>query len=944
MLPTCMNLNPRSIYNKVQAFATFIKEHQVTCVFLSESWERPEYDLSQLLHMEDYQIISNPHQRKEVGGRPALVVSSKFYHVRNLTNSLIQIPWGCEATWALLTPKNVTNASSIQKIALCSLYCKPDSRTKTKLLDHISYAYNLLSAKFPTGLHFILAGDTNELKLDSILQLNPRMQQVVRGVTRLNPPRMLDPIITTLGAYYQTPEILAPLDADEDSGGRPSDHLIPLMRPINMIDNQCSRTYHEITVRPIHSSGLGLLRQWFEAQDWSQITNIKSVHLKAETLISEVLQQLNKYLPEKVIRVASDDEPWFTQALKKLDRKKRREFNKNRNSQKYKYLSRLYSDQISKAKKKYKRAMIDTIKEAKPGEWYSSLKRISRFDQGKGEVLQVEEISHLSDQEQAEKIADHQAAISNLYKGVELKDIDIPPFTEEDIPLLGVKEVKEYILKLKVKKATPPGDIPVKIIREFAQYLSVPLCNIINSSIKEGVWVKCYKKETITPIPKEHPVLLMEMLRPISSLCSFNKVQEMAVVEMVVRDMATNLDPTQYGNRKRTSIAHYLVRMLHRILSETDNNSRGEIKAVLCTFVDWRQAYSRQSHILGVRAFAENGVRPSLLPLLTSYFQNREIRVKWHGKMSEPRQMPGSGAMGSSLGNWEFDSQTNKNANCVPEKNRFKFVDDLSLLEIINLLNIGLSSLNVKNQVPNDLPIHGQFVDNSHLLSQGYLDEINRWTENQQMEISGKKTKAMIINFTNKYQFHTRLKLKQENVEIVDIMKILGTVITNQISWSENCSLLVKKVNARMQLLRKVWSFGSTPIEMVQLWKTFCRNILEQTCVVWDSGLTKENIRDLERTQKTFVKLVLEESYRNYETALEALQLDSLEKRRKTISLNFAKTAIADGHFSDLFPRRTKNHPMTRRDKSKYKVFKAHTERYKNSPILTMQSMPNNQT
>ena len=198
MLPTCMNLNPRSIYNKVQAFATLIKEHQVHCVFLSESWERPEFDLSQLIDMEDFSVVSNPHQRKEVGGRPALVVNSKFYHIRNLTNSFIQIPWGCEATWALLTPKNVTNASKIQKIALCSLYCKPDSRTKTKLLDHISYAYNLLSAKFPTGLHFILAGYTNELKLDSILQLNPRMHQVVRGFTRLNPPRMLDPIITTL--------------------------------------------------------------------------------------------------------------------------------------------------------------------------------------------------------------------------------------------------------------------------------------------------------------------------------------------------------------------------------------------------------------------------------------------------------------------------------------------------------------------------------------------------------------------------------------------------------------------------------------------------------------------------------------------------------------------------------------------------------------------------
>ena len=162
-------------------------------------------------------------------------------------------------------------------------------------------------------------------------------------------------------------------------------------------------------------------------------------------------------------------------------------------------------------------------------------------------------------------------------------------------------------------------------------------------------------------------------------------------------------------------------------------------------------------------------------------------------------------------------------------------------------------------------------MKNSHLLSQGYLDQINRWTEKQQMEISGKKTKAIIINFTNNCQFQTRLKLNQQNVEVVDKMKILGTVITNQISWNENCSLLVKKVNARMELLQKVWSFGSTPIEMVQLWKTFCINILEQTCVVWDSGLTQENIRDLERTQKTFVKLLLEENYRNYETDFEAL-------------------------------------------------------------------------
>ena len=33
----------------------------------------------------------------------------------------------------------------------------------------------------------------------------------------------------------------------------------------------------------------------------------------------------------------------------------------------------------------------------------------------------------------------------------------------------------------------------------------------------------------------------------------------------------------------------------------------------------------------------------------------------------------------------EFLSQTNDNADCVPVYDRFKFVDDLAILEVINL-------------------------------------------------------------------------------------------------------------------------------------------------------------------------------------------------------------------------------------------------------------------
>ena len=168
-------------------------------------------------------------------------------------------------------------------------------------------------------------------------------------------------------------------------------------------------------------------------------------------------------------------------------------------------------------------------------------------------------------------------------------------------------------------------------------------------------------------------------------------------------------------------------------------------------------------------------------------------------------------------------------------------------------------------------------------------------------------------------------------------MKILGTIFTDTLSWNENCSNIVRKVNARMQLLRKVWSFGSNNEEMVKLWKIYCLSLLEQSCVVWDSGLTQENKTDLERTQKTFCKMVLEENYLTYPKALETLRLQSLEQRRQILTLRFAKRSLSDGKLRDLFPQRKKQHDMETRLNEKYKVFHANTKRYQNSPILVMQ-------
>ena len=136
------------------------------------------------------------------------------------------------------------------------------------------------------------------------------------------------------------------------------------------------------------------------------------------------------------------------------------------------------------------------------------------------------------------------------------------------------------------------------------------------------------------------------------------------------------------------------------------------------------------------------------------------MRVKWRNHLSEVRQLPGSGAMGATLGIWEYLSQTNNCADSIPVENRFKFVDDLTTLEIINLINIGMESYDFLSHVPSDIPTNAKFIDSTKLKSQQYLNDLNDWSEHQKMQINQKKTKAMIFNFTDNYQFATRLNLK----------------------------------------------------------------------------------------------------------------------------------------------------------------------------------------
>ena len=126
-LPKVLNLNPRSAMNKTEHISQFIEEEEIDVAFISESHDRNNKRLEDHIKLENHTVISNLYQRptSEKGGRPALIVNNKKYNVENLTNTCINIPWGVEIVWALLTPKQISKDYVIKKIVLGALYVKP---------------------------------------------------------------------------------------------------------------------------------------------------------------------------------------------------------------------------------------------------------------------------------------------------------------------------------------------------------------------------------------------------------------------------------------------------------------------------------------------------------------------------------------------------------------------------------------------------------------------------------------------------------------------------------------------------------------------------------------------------------------------------------------------------------------------------------------------------
>ena len=609
------------------------------------------------------------------------------------------------------------------------------------------------------------------------------------------------------------------------------------------------------------------------------------------------------------------------------------------------------------------RDKIDGLKEAEPGKAYKILKNLGAqpgdCDDSQTFSLPGHLTENLSDQQSAERIADHFASISSEYNPL---DLDLVPdrvrqklSTESTPPKISEYECYEKIMKAKKPQSGVPGDLPAKIVKEHSVELAGPLHTLLNKIVQTAEWPKQWKMEYITPIGKVPLPETEDDLRPISLTAFNSKVMEQFVVMWLLEVIGEKLDFRQYGGMKGNSISHYLIELVNFILHSQD---RPEATAVLLCLVDFSKAFNRQDHNILITKLSDLGVPGWLLKLVIAFLKHREMVVRYKGKVSSPRGLPGGGPQGTLLGlllfivlinDVGFKGQCNQTGELITSKQQFKqvneihlkYVDDLSLAEAITMKE-QLTVMPVEHRPqPDNLHArtgHAFRPEDSKVFKE--LERTKQYAADNGMQINARKTKLMLFNPARSMDFMPAFPFKDSEIEVVDKTKLLGLIIRTDMSWVDNTEYIVTRCNKKLWILRRLKKLGASQEDLLDIYYKQVRSIVEFAVPVWHSSITQEERMDIERIQKTACNIILGDHYQSYTSALKMLCLDTLFNRRTKLCKNFARKSAISRKFSNWF-KVNKKISITRNKQDKYCKVYSRTVRFDKSPLSYLTSILN---
>ena len=555
-------------------------------------------------------------------------------------------------------------------------------------------------------------------------------------------------------------------------------------------------------------------------------------------------------------------------------------------------------------------------------------------------------------------MADYFSSVSQEYSPLDITSL--PPNVQshlatrpidEIIPKLSVYDAYCKITRAKKPNSSVPGDLPKKIVQQFASQLSVPSAVVFNSITSTAVFPEQWKIEHQLPVPKVYPPASEDDLRNISKTPFLSKVYESFIAGWLLPIIQPFLDPGQCGGLKGLSVTHYLIKLLDFVHSTWDKR---QPHAVLAACVDLSKAFNRVDHSLVIQDLYDMHTPSWLLNIIVSYLSNRAMILKYHGQHSSRKSLPGGGPQGAYMGGLIFIVKYNgaflrppipRNISGPVTKSKsekVKYIDDGTVAVSINLKTSLIPDPAIR---PKPLNYHErtcQVLPAESNLLQFYLDDTERFTMENKMKINPKKTKVISFNKSRKFDFPPEVSFSDNQMlDVVSEIKLIGVIVSEDLRWQKNTDYICQKATQKLWTLRRLRKFNLDTNKQLDVYVKEVRSLLEYAVPVWHSGLTKRQSGQIEKIQKTAFQIILGDDFTNYEVACTLLGVEPLEFRRIQLCINFSKKDIKKDN--TIFSRAT-TYANTRRTPNVVKETLCRTHRYEKSTLPFLSKLLNKQT
>lgn len=399
-------------------------------------------------------------------------------------------------------------------------------------------------------------------------------------------------------------------------------------------------------------------------------------------------------------------------------------------------------------------------------------------------------------------------------------------------------EIKSIISGMKSKNSAGVDELSPKMLKAISEFVTAPLCHLVNSSFVEGKFPSVLKLTMVRPILKKGNEGSCDNYRPISLISTVSKIFEKAVLNRLCTFLETRqiLYQNQHGFVKNRSTTSAILSLINGIVTDLDSGQR-----VSGLFFDLSKAFDMVNHDLLLMKMCHQGIRGVALDWFASYLEKREQFVVipdiddsgYLRRYASSRALIKRGVpQGSVLGPTLFLLFINNLPNSVSSAKICLFADDTSLT-LSSPCNESLEQI--------------VFSESNSLL---------QWFQNNQLILNADKTQLLnfyISNRTFGANDGLNILLGDSIVYSSQEVKFLGLTLDANLNYHKHIESVTKKVSTGVFILRTLKKFVSSEVLLSAYYGTIFP-YLSYAVPVWGSESQRTLL--LFRLQKKAIRVI----------------------------------------------------------------------------------------